>query len=43
MHSVHEPQSSPSGWVGSSSWSVTSVPRTTHEPKRRVINIVFLP
>ena len=43
MQSVHEPQSSSSGGVGSSSTSVTSVPSTTHDPNRFVISIVFLP
>jgi ABC-type nitrate/sulfonate/bicarbonate transport system substrate-binding protein len=38
-----EPQSASSGGVGSTSAVVTSVPSTTHEPKRRVITIVFLP
>jgi hypothetical protein len=43
MHRVQEPQSAPSGGVDWSSRSVTSVPSTTHEPKRRVISMVFLP
>ena len=43
MQSVHEPQSAPSGGVGSTSASVTSVPSTTQEPWRRVIRSVFLP
>ncbi len=43
MQSVHEPQSSSSGGVASSSAVVTSVPSTIHEPCRRVISIVFLP
>ena len=37
------PQSVSSGGVGASSTSVTSAPRTTHEPWRRVISSVFLP
>jgi hypothetical protein len=43
MQSVQEPQSSSSGPFGSISTSVTRVPRTTQEPKRRVISSVFLP
>jgi hypothetical protein len=43
MQRVQEPQSSPSGALGSTSASVTSVPSTTHEPKRRVIISVFFP
>ena len=43
MQSVHEPQSSSSGGVGSISTSVTSVPSTTQEPCVRVISSVFLP
>ena len=43
MQSVQEPQSVASGGVGSSWTSVTSVPRTTHEPWRRVIRSVFFP
>ena len=34
MQSVHAPQSSSSGGVGSTSTSVTSVPSTTQEPWR---------
>ena len=43
MQSRHDPQSSSSRGVGSISTSVTSVPRTTHDPNRRVIAIVFFP
>ena len=43
MQSVHEPQSSSSGALGSISTSVTSVPSTTQEPWVLVMSIVFLP
>ena len=43
MQSVHEPQSSSSGGVGSISTSVISVPSTTQDPCFRVISIVFFP
>jgi hypothetical protein len=43
MHSRHEPQSSSSGAVASTAMSVTKVPKTTQDPKRRVIISVFLP
>jgi hypothetical protein len=43
MQRVQEPQSVASRGVASISTSVTSVPRTTHDPWRRVIRSVFLP
>ncbi len=43
MQSVHEPQPASSGPDGSTAWSLTSVPRTTQDPCRRVIASVFLP
>ena len=43
MQSVHEPQPASIGADDSTSWSLTSVPSTTHEPCRRVIRSVFFP
>jgi hypothetical protein len=43
MQRVHEPQSRSSGALRSISAVVTTVPRTTQDPWRRVMSSVFFP